>query len=380
MILYYPEINSDLLLSKLRRAVLEEANKHTFSEYPSFTLSENHCKIDNCSRASVVKGMCNAHYIRHRKGMDMSIPVENRKNPENCLGCGAKTDSKSGWGRCTRCYKNDRRSLLKTICVEHLGGKCNSCKNIYPNRAMDFHYIHDKQQMVSYVLMNMSLEGIAHEVSKCILLCANCSREMVYIKRGTKLDNLEVKIIDNTEGLNLDDKSKFIKLVKDSLLYQVSKYSLQGQSVSDKRNYLCFVEGCDRNGYAKGMCNTHYIRSRKGKDLTYPNKSKRENFLCIECYSDINKNTGGWQRCSTCYNVARYRIMKEVSIYFFENKCKNCEGVYKSNIYDFHHSEGKDFSPAVVMRSRTVDVIASEILRCELLCANCHRIEHIRND
>jgi hypothetical protein len=58
--------------------------------------------------------------------------------------------------------------------------------------------------------------------------------------------------------------------------------------------------------------------------------------------------------------------------------CARCKGVFHQSVYDFHHVKDykKDFNPSQMILSKSLDVIASEIEKCVLLCANCHRLEH----
>lgn len=57
--------------------------------------------------------------------------------------------------------------------------------------------------------------------------------------------------------------------------------------------------------------------------------------------------------------------------------CKRCNGTFHPASYDFHHRENKEFAlSGSSMRRRTWEQILAELAKCELLCSNCHRVEH----
>lgn len=72
-----------------------------------------------------------------------------------------------------RVYKRER----KLWAIEYLGGKCNSCGNIFHPAVYEFHHIkpEDKDRDPSKMLQ-LSLEKLTNELNKCVLLCANCHR------------------------------------------------------------------------------------------------------------------------------------------------------------------------------------------------------------
>ena len=85
---------------------------------------------------------------------------------------------------CTKCCNDNRYSLIKqhkiTIITE-LGGKCCICgynKNI---SALEFH--HTEPEHKDFHISNTkttNINKIRLEIAKCILVCANCHREIHY--------------------------------------------------------------------------------------------------------------------------------------------------------------------------------------------------------
>lgn len=74
----------------------------------------------------------------------------------------------------------DRRKKLKLRAVELLGGECTLCGyNKYPS-VLDFHHIDPQSKSfgISSGGQSRSWFRIAEELMKCILVCANCHREI----------------------------------------------------------------------------------------------------------------------------------------------------------------------------------------------------------
>lgn len=134
------------------------------------------CSITSCNRFSYARNLCNAHYIRDIKGLSMDEPIRSRKRGDLCYVCMEKTGSKGGWGLCLKHYKKKRYETIKDACISALGGACKKCGGCFHRSVYDFHHIGGKEENPSIYITNRSSEVIANELSKCILLCANCHR------------------------------------------------------------------------------------------------------------------------------------------------------------------------------------------------------------
>lgn len=86
------------------QAIIEAIELALFSERQSASFifvdlenSRNYlCRIDSCKRNAYAKGLCNAHYIRERKGMDMGKPIRPSRRHDECSVCGEKCGTKGG--------------------------------------------------------------------------------------------------------------------------------------------------------------------------------------------------------------------------------------------------------------------------------------------
>lgn len=78
-------------------------------------------------------------------------------------------------------YKHvkDRRVKNKERAVELLGGKCIICGYNKCIRALEFHHLEAKNKEFSISAnLNKAWSKIEDELKKCVLVCANCHREV----------------------------------------------------------------------------------------------------------------------------------------------------------------------------------------------------------
>jgi len=175
------------------------------------------------------------------------------------------------------------------------------------------------------------------------------------------------------------------KLIEERLweaLYSESaKFSKFRNIGSNLRNYKCSVSNCDRNAYASGFCNAHYIRNIKGKSLSIPIRNRKMPFdICLECEIPLNKHGSGLGRCSKHFKSHRIKILKQTLVKLFGDKCSKCRNKYEYHIYDFHHTKrNKKFDIGSLLGLGSIKKISKEVSDCILICANCHRGIHYGN-
>ena len=78
-----------------------------------------------------------------------------------------------------RRYKK-RRYKIKEILVEYKGGKCEICGYNKCISALEFHHLdpNEKDFGIGQKGYTRSIEKNKEEANKCILVCANCHREI----------------------------------------------------------------------------------------------------------------------------------------------------------------------------------------------------------
>ncbi len=73
-----------------------------------------------------------------------------------------------------------RRRAIKALAIEYKGGKCQICGYKKYQGALDLHHIDREQKefSISKKGHSRSWERVKKEIDKCILVCANCHREV----------------------------------------------------------------------------------------------------------------------------------------------------------------------------------------------------------
>ena len=105
---------------------------------------------------------------------------------KECLKCGriyfyTRSNRKGSTATyCSRCYATETKSKLKAKAVDYKGGCCVLCGYNRHNVALDFHHLDKsiKTYSISNKIRSRSWEEIKRELDKCVLLCANCHREV----------------------------------------------------------------------------------------------------------------------------------------------------------------------------------------------------------
>lgn len=132
----------------------------------------------------------------------------------------------SGTYRCKECRKDaviDTRRRNKIKLVEYKGGKCERCGYDKCIDALEFHHLNpDEKDFGLSCGDTRSLEKLKAEADKCIMVCANCHREIHAEERERKiLERDEKKIENEIVFFNNNAKNKRLqsrKLLKEKLI------------------------------------------------------------------------------------------------------------------------------------------------------------------
>ena len=79
--------------------------------------------------------------------------------------------------------KKKKRIEKKSELILLMGGKCNICGYNKCEAALEFHHkTSNKEGNIAHIIKNRSKEKALKEIKKCILVCANCHRELHHSK------------------------------------------------------------------------------------------------------------------------------------------------------------------------------------------------------
>lgn len=70
------------------------------------------------------------------------------------------------------------RQDIKKRLIEYQGGKCQICGYDKCQEALEFHHLDPNEKSFQISGGTKSFESLKPEVDKCVLLCANCHREV----------------------------------------------------------------------------------------------------------------------------------------------------------------------------------------------------------
>ena len=77
------------------------------------------------------------------------------------------------------------------------------------------------------------------------------------------------------------------------------------------------------------------------------------------------------------YKRNKRRRRKLEAIKYLGGKCQRCKGIFHPSVYDFHHRDSSEKEGNfTAFRDAKWGALIEELNKCDLLCANCHRLTH----
>lgn len=124
-------------------------------------------------------------------------------------------------------------------------------------------------------------------------------------------------------------------------------------------------------------CDTHKDESQFNLNK---NKKTGRQAYCKECQRSFDKsfyNKSESRRAGIHErNLSRYLENKQFVLdYLKKNPCVDC-GESDPVVLDFDHRRDKKYHVSCMVRSCSIKTIESEIEKCDIRCANCHRRKH----
>ena len=161
---------------------------------------------------------------------------------------------------------NSSRRKLKEKLVEYKGGKCEICGYDKCIAALDFHHLDPNEK--EYAICNgdyKSFEKVKKEVDKCILVCANCHREIHY------KENLE------KEKERIENEQKVIAEIMNNREKYINDFRLIAKS-SEYLKYTDILNDIKQNLPRTEIFKKYHINNRtfnkflKENNITYTKK------------------------------------------------------------------------------------------------------------
>ena len=122
------------------------------------------------------------------------------------------------------------------------------------------------------------------------------------------------------------------------------------------------------------------IKCKRDDVIFKPQRGKKTTLVCQSCKNARWRN---WykdnilkQRTKACQK-SRNRLagLKQLIIELKSKPCMDCKKKYPYYVMDFDHRTNKKFNISYMVNSRySIENIQAEIDKCDLVCANCHRI------
>lgn len=222
---------------------------------------------------------------------------------------------------------------------------CQNCE-LNCNECLEFHHLKDKKFTIANA-SEKSIKTIKQEIRKCIVLCSSCHRELHFLENNKEYKNLKLHQIVKKE---LEKISKIRNL-------KTCKYC-EKEFHGTKMNRL----------YCSDKCQVKNTKIRKKKEYlenyrnNIPHKKSKQQLLKEKRIRNKDlKNS----------------IRKYILNFKFENGCTQCKDK-RWFCLDFHHKHDKYKGVSkMISQGYSLKKIKQEISKCEILCANCHKKQHV---
>lgn len=137
----------------------------------------------------------------------------------------------------------------------------------------------------------------------------------------------------------------------------------------------CSVEGCEKTHKSQGMCSLHRSRVVQGVPLQQKVQEKDGAQGCLFGKCGNKHHSHGY--CRVHWERVNKARRKRKMVSDFGDKCHDCRNSFPDYVFDFDNISEK---PGHIRISTLLDknanilLIEKELERCEMVCANCHRI------
>lgn len=123
-------------------------------------------------------------------------------------------------------------------------------------------------------------------------------------------------------------------------------------------------------------CNTFKDDTEFAIKRTRPNGTIQRNSICKSCHNHKARNKYAKADKTALYqkikiNKDRYR--QQMFDYLSSKQCTDCWNK-DIRVLEFDHISNKNFNIGQKVNCTPINTLMTEISKCEIVCANCHRI------
>ena len=137
----------------------------------------------------------------------------------------------------------------------------------------------------------------------------------------------------------------------------------------------CKADECEEKHFSYGYCKLHSSRYRHGIDLYREYRPIDGSRGCEITGCESQHYGNGY--CTNHYGRVLRGERKRALVAQLGGKCQDCNGEFPSECFDFDNvldEPGHTAISRLLSRNAPDEVIQTELTRCQLVCANCHRI------
>jgi hypothetical protein len=107
----------------------------------------------------------------------------------------------------------------------------------------------------------------------------------------------------------------------------------------------------------------------------FPNKSGKKASTCKSCQRELTKqhynlNKSYYTEKARAREEKLQKLIREAK----SKPCADCRKEFHYCVMDFDHLYDKRFKLSSAHRTRSFTAIQAELLKCEVVCSNCHRL------
>lgn len=253
-----------------------------------------------------------------------------------------RTANPEKW-RASRAPSHDAFILrILTLVREAKQRECADCGRSFPWFVMDFDHVRG-EKLANVSTINSSLVRAEEEIAKCEVVCARCHR----IRTWQRSQLMATPAGTGIRAFSTVRQSKAVRT----------------------------VSGLGEEGVVCAGCKIE-------QPVSAFKRGPRSGLRCAACRAEYQT---AWHQTHGVDRLAAARARKLAAIAYVDqiktsSSCTDCRESFPANAMDFDHLRDKRRDVSSLVRSgASIETINIEIAKCELVCANCHRVRtHIR--